>query len=107
LGGELNSMSWHELRYTHIQAIRAMLAMTCAPATANKALSAQRWVLREAVRLELMHAADYRRAVDLHPVRGSVALCFGAGLRRAEAVVHAACWSGTAPGPETPSPWQG
>lgn len=34
-------MSWHELRYTHTQATRAMLAMKCAPATANKALSAK------------------------------------------------------------------
>jgi site-specific recombinase XerD len=111
---------WPKLRYQHTGAVRSALAERYAPATANKALSALRGVLRECWRLGLMGADDYRRAVDLEPVRGSrlprgraldagelaalfrvcaedpspagardaalLAVLYGGGLRRAEAV---------------------
>ena len=61
---------WHALRYQHTAALRARVADLYAPATANKFLSALRGVLKEAWRLGLMSAEDYRRAADLQSVRG-------------------------------------
>ena len=61
---------WHSLRYQHTAALRAHVADLYAPATANKFLSALRGVLKEAWRLGLMTAEDYRRAADLQSVRG-------------------------------------
>ena len=113
-------MDWSALRYQHAQGVRTRLAESYAPATANKMLSALRGVLREAWRLGLVSAEDYRRATDLEAVKGEtlpsgralsagelaallrvcstdrspagardaalVALLYGGGLRRSEAV---------------------
>lgn len=65
------TFAWAALRYQHTAAIRARLAETAAPATANKVLAALRGVLREAWRLGLLEAEQYQRAVDLQPVKGS------------------------------------
>lgn len=67
------SLDWSALRYPHTAAIRARLAEAYAPATANCMLAALRGVLREAWRLGLIPAEDYRRAVDLEPARGEAA----------------------------------
>ncbi len=114
------SVPWHELRFSHTQAVRARLVERYAPTTARRHLSTLRSVLREALRLGLMAPDAYQNAVDLKPVRGTrlpagrevsreelaklfsvcagdsaasgrrdsavLALLFGAGLRRAEAV---------------------
>lgn len=122
-GGRADAMTlaWGELRYQHTAAIRSRLASSCAPATANKMLSALRGVLKECFRLEYMSAEDYERARDLPAVKGStlppgrslstgelmklfefclgdkkrkrgardaalLALLYGCGLRRSEAV---------------------
>ncbi|MBW1689094.1 MAG: tyrosine-type recombinase/integrase [Deltaproteobacteria bacterium] len=69
-GSDSQSFPWHELTYEHTQAIRSWLAERFAPTTAGKYLAALRGVLKEAWRLELMSAEDYRRACDLEPVRG-------------------------------------
>lgn len=120
LGGELQTVPWHNLEYRDTQAVRAQLMAAYAAATANRALSALRGVLREAFRLGWMDAESFHRAGDLRPVRGVrvlrgraltmeeiaalfevcdseskqgvrdaavLALCFGAGLRREEAVM--------------------
>ena len=65
------TLAWHGLRYQHTALIRATLAETYAPATANKMLSALRGVLKECFRLGYTSAEDYQRARDLPPVRGS------------------------------------
>ena len=72
-GGEADAagLAWHRLRYQHTALIRATLAETYAPATANKMLSALRGVLKECFRLGYTSAEDYQRARDLPPVRGS------------------------------------
>src|SRR4051794_29450593 len=62
---------WHLLRFQHTTAIRAMLADSYKPATANKMLSALRGVLKMAWRLGLMSAEEHARATDLKAVRGS------------------------------------
>ena len=64
------SLNWAGLRYQHTQAIRTQLEAMYSPASARKMLSALRGVLKEAWRLGLMASEDYRRAVDLRPVKG-------------------------------------
>ena len=64
------SLNWAGLRYQHTQAVRAELEGRYSPASANKFLSALRGVLKEAWRLGLIASEDYRRAVDLKPVKG-------------------------------------
>lgn len=72
-GGQADArlFPWAELRYQHTTAIRAQLAERFAAATTNKMLAALRGVLKEAWRLGLMSAEDYRRAADLAAVRGT------------------------------------
>ncbi|WP_433329865.1 tyrosine-type recombinase/integrase [Spirillospora sp. CA-294931] len=68
--GEL--LPWHELRFGHTTAIRALvLEQGWSPAYARKHLAALRKVLDYAWRLELMSAEDYHRAVQLAPIPGS------------------------------------
>lgn len=61
---------WSALRYQHVQAIRAELALWYAPATTNKILSALRGVLDAAFNLEQLSAEDYQRARQVKNVRG-------------------------------------
>jgi site-specific recombinase XerD len=68
---DMRTLDWAALRYNHTAAIRATLAELYAPATANKMLAALRGVLREAWRLGLMSAEDYRRAADIQAVHGT------------------------------------
>jgi integrase len=72
-GGEADALrlAWHELRYPHTAFIRATLAQTYKPATANKMLCALRGVLKECFRLGYMSAEDYQRARDLPAIRGT------------------------------------
>jgi integrase len=75
-GGRADSYSfpWQALRYQHTTALRARLAEKYSAATANKMLAALRGALQEAWRLGQMSAEDYRRAVDLAPVRSNTLL---------------------------------
>jgi integrase/recombinase XerD len=63
------TLNWAALRYQHTAAIRTALMQRFAPATANKMLCALRRVLLEALRLDLMSANDYAKAVDFPSVR--------------------------------------
>src|SRR5215218_2761117 len=65
------AVPWHQLRYSHTQALRSWLAEHCSPAAANRHLAALRGVLREAWRLGLMNGEDLARAVDLASVPGA------------------------------------
>lgn len=65
------TLDWAALRYKHTASVRAALILKYAPATVNKMLSALRRVLKEALRLELMDAQDYARAVDIACVKSS------------------------------------
>jgi site-specific recombinase XerD len=70
LGTELDRVNWGALRYQHTAAIRAKLAQSYSPATANKMLSALRQTLKQAWLLGQMTAEEYSRAVELEPVTG-------------------------------------
>lgn len=112
-GSDAMALPWHALRYAQTQAARTRLAARYAPGTVNKILCALRGVLTEAWRLGLMTSDELARATDLAPIRASrllrgralttgelhalfrhanardaalLALLYGCGLRRAEAV---------------------
>jgi site-specific recombinase XerD len=70
-GGPAQVCPWHHLTYQHGQAIRAALAASYAPATANRMLAALRGVLIEAWRLGLMDTDAYRRACDIRSIPGT------------------------------------
>ena len=61
---------WWKLRYQHTSAIRSSLQESYAPATANKALSALRQVLKRCWRLGLMTVEDYQSAADVDAIKG-------------------------------------
>lgn len=67
---DLETMPWPSVRYSHAQAIRALLAEKYAPKTASKVLSALRGVLRECWRLGYMDAETYHRTIDVETVKG-------------------------------------
>ncbi|BAZ33649.1 phage integrase (plasmid) [Cylindrospermum sp. NIES-4074] len=68
---DADTLDWAKLRYKHTSALRVILMERYAPATANKMLSALRRVLKEALRLELMDAVDFARAVDIANIKVS------------------------------------
>ncbi len=68
---DARTLDWSQLRYKHTAALRAVLVEKYASRTANKMLSALRRVLKEALRLELMDAKDYARAVDISNIKVS------------------------------------
>jgi site-specific recombinase XerD len=67
---DINHLDWSSLRYQHTAAIRAKIARTYKPATANKILSALRRTLKQAWLLGNMTAEEYARAIELKPVTG-------------------------------------
>lgn len=70
-GVDMEIFPWHQLRFSHTQAIRAKLQETLKPATVNKIISALRGVLKAAWQLDLMTAEDYHKAASIKGVRGS------------------------------------
>lgn len=67
---DATTLDWSRIRYQHSKAVRAHLAATCAPSTANKMLSALRGVLKECWRLGLMDTESYHHAIDVEAVKG-------------------------------------
>ena len=70
LGTDIERVNWGALRYQHTAAIRARIAQSYKPATANKILSALRQTLKQAWLLGQMTADEYSRAIELEPVTG-------------------------------------
>ena len=68
-GATALTLPWYELRYQHTATLRSLLQERYAPATANTAVKALRRVLKEAWKLGLMSAEDYRRAVELPTIK--------------------------------------
>lgn len=89
---------WHRLGFEHTTAIRAWLASTRAPATANRMLAALRGTLKAAFKLGLMSSDDMTRATMIDPVRG-VRVPPGRALSQGELrVLFGACDPKTAGG---------
>lgn len=70
LGGDVDSVPWHNLQYQHTNALRAQAMREFAPATARKYIAALRGILKNAWRLNLMDGDTYQRATDLDPIEG-------------------------------------
>jgi site-specific recombinase XerD len=66
---DARTLDWAALRYRHTAAVRSVLMERYSPKTANNMLTALRRVLKEALRLELMDASDYARAVDIKGIK--------------------------------------
>lgn len=64
------SCPWHEIRYQHVQAVRAHLVDRFAPSTVNRLLSALRKTIKEAWRLGYIDEEQYRRAIDVPNIKG-------------------------------------
>ncbi|HEX2913499.1 MAG TPA: tyrosine-type recombinase/integrase [Chloroflexia bacterium] len=80
------SLAWQELRYQHTAAVRTKLEEShYKPSTANTALKALRGVLKQAWKLGLMEAEDYRRAADVKLIK-SETLPRGRALLRGEII---------------------
>jgi site-specific recombinase XerD len=62
------TLPWHELRFKHTQAIRALLFEQYGPRTVNRMISSVRGVLKTAWKLEQMSTDDYTRAIDIRHV---------------------------------------
>ena len=72
LGGDVETLPWHELRYAHVLAIRTKLAETCeTPATANMTLSAVRGVVKECFNLGYLSADEYQRIANVTGIKGT------------------------------------
>lgn len=71
-GGQCDAMTlnWPALRYQHTAAVQTALSQQHSPATVRKMICALKRVLKEALRLDLMDAQDYAKAVDLPKIHG-------------------------------------
>lgn len=96
---DLRSMPWGVLRFQHVAAVRAALAARYAPATANRALSALRGVLRACWRLGLMTAEELARCLDVERIKhGRPAQAAGRAITPGEwAALVKACEADTTP----------
>jgi site-specific recombinase XerD len=70
IGTDLDRLNWGALRYQHTAAIRARIAQSYSPASANKIFSALRQTLKQAWLLGQMTAEEYSRAIELELVTG-------------------------------------
>jgi integrase len=92
------ALDWAALRVEHTEMIRARLAERFTVATAKRAVSAMRAVLKKARRLGLIPAEDYANAIDLDPIDGTT-LPAGRGLPAGEiSALMAACENDLTPG---------
>jgi len=66
---DADTLNWAALRYQQTAALRAILVEQFSPHTANLMLCALRRVLKEALRLDLLNAKDYARAVDVASIK--------------------------------------
>jgi site-specific recombinase XerD len=82
---DLRDVEWASFRYSHVAAMRSLLAERYKPATVNKILSGVKGVLREAWRLGLLPAEDWQRIKDVPGIKHRP-LPAGRALARGELV---------------------
>lgn len=76
---------WHQLRFQHTAALRAVLTEQYAYSTVNKMLSALRGTLKASWKLGLMSAEDYHKAASVESVKGET-IPAGRSLKSGELV---------------------
>ena len=91
------TLPWWMLDYAHTSAIRAKLAETFAPNTANRMLAALRGVLKAAFKLGLMDSDHMARACSVAAVRGT-RVVKGRALSRGELTALFEVCDGSTPG---------
>ena len=64
------TFAWHEVRFQHVNAIRASLTKVYKPASVNKMLAALRGVLKSAWQAGQMSAEDFHKAASVKGVKG-------------------------------------
>lgn len=64
----LYTLPWHDLRFKHTQALRALLVEIYAARTVNRMLSSLRGVLKAAWKLEQISTDNYMRAIEVDRV---------------------------------------
>jgi hypothetical protein len=62
---------WWQLRFQHLNALRAILLETHSLSTGNRVLAAVRGVLKACWELELMTTDIYMRAINIKPLKGT------------------------------------
>lgn len=62
---------WWQLRFQHLNAIRAILLETRSLSTGNRVLAAVRGILKACWELELMDTDTYMRAINIKPIKGT------------------------------------
>lgn len=70
-GSDYLDIPWQQLKYAHVQAIRAKLGERYAPATANRMLVALRRVLKESMLLGHLPVYEHERIKAVKPIKGS------------------------------------
>ncbi|MBD1903936.1 site-specific integrase [Funiculus sociatus GB2-A5] len=65
------TLNWAALRYQHTAAVQGALLASRKPETVRKMMCALRRVLKEALRLDLMDATAYAKAIDLPQIRSN------------------------------------
>ncbi|MBL1136468.1 MAG: tyrosine-type recombinase/integrase [Chloroflexi bacterium] len=72
-GGQADALTcdWGAVRYQHVMAVRAQLAVRYKPGTVNKMLSALRGVLKAAKNLGQMPPDAYSNAVDIRGIKNA------------------------------------
>lgn len=70
-GATAYTLPWADLRYEHLQALRAVLIDEYSPRTVNRMLAAVRGVLKAAWNLRQMSTDNYHRAVQVKSVKTS------------------------------------
>lgn len=94
---DARGVMWQSLRYEHTVAIYSKLMERYKPATVNQARAALRGVLKACETLGLMDYEQYRRAIDLKPVKGDT-LPAGREITPAElAALLGTCWEQSTP----------
>lgn len=70
-GASAMDLPWERIRYQHVAAVRARIAESYAPTTANKMMAALKGVVRQAFALGIIDAETLARVVSVKRIKGT------------------------------------